>query len=164
MYWVHLGIFHGATSRLNWYKIVCVFDIACTLSRMKSMNTFCMCFQSEIPRHFLWRCIAVLIKNLTVFMLVYIPTQHSRAICRNMGIYDVFTLCPPGKKYLRFILFASPIVRAWQLPSTFPPSHCQCLGIHLTFKTRVIHHSDVLLFSYLTITMALILFCDRLIL
>ena len=72
MYWGHLGHFHRAISHLKWYKIVCMRYLACTFSQMKSINTFSMCLQSGVPRHFVWRFIAVWIYNLTVFMFMYV--------------------------------------------------------------------------------------------
>ena len=59
MYWGHLGYFHRAISQLKWYKIVCMRYLACTFSQMKSINMFSMFLQSGVPRHFLWRFIAV---------------------------------------------------------------------------------------------------------
>ena len=70
MYWGHLGHFHRAISHLNWYKMVCIRYLACTFSQMKSNNMFSMFLQSGVPRHFLWRLIAVWIYTLTVFMLM----------------------------------------------------------------------------------------------
>ena len=72
MYWGHLGHFHRATSHLKWYKIVCMRYLTCTFSQMKSINMVAMFLQSGVPRHFLWRSIAVWIYNLTVFMFMYI--------------------------------------------------------------------------------------------
>ena len=71
MYWGHLGHFHRAISHLKWYKSVCLRYLASTFSQMKSINTFSMFLQSGVPRHFLWKFIAVWIYNLTVFMFMY---------------------------------------------------------------------------------------------
>ena len=70
MYWGHLGHFHRAISHLVWYKIVCMRYLACTFSQMKSISMFKMFLQSGVPRHFLWRFIAVWTYNLTVFMCI----------------------------------------------------------------------------------------------
>ena len=71
MYWGHLGHFHRKTHS-KWYQIVCMRYLACTFSQMKSINMFSLFLQSGVPRHFLWRFIAVWIYNLTVFMLMYV--------------------------------------------------------------------------------------------
>ena len=68
----HLGHFHRAISHLKWYKIVCVRYLACTFGQIKYVNMFSMALQSGVPRHFLWRFIAVWIYNLTVFMFMYV--------------------------------------------------------------------------------------------
>ena len=75
MYWGHLGNFHRAISHLRWYKIVCIRYLACTFSQMKSINMFSMFLQSGVPRHYLWRFIAVWIYNLTVFMFMYVDVD-----------------------------------------------------------------------------------------
>ena len=72
MYWGHLGHFHIAISHLKSYKIVCMRYLASECSQMKSINMFSMFFQSGVPRHFLWRFIAVWIYNLTIFMFLYV--------------------------------------------------------------------------------------------
>ena len=72
MYWGHLGHFDRVISHLMCYKIVCTRYLACTFSQMKSINMFSMVLQSGVPRHFLWRFIAVWICNLTVFMFMHV--------------------------------------------------------------------------------------------
>ena len=104
MYWGHLGHFHRAISDLKWYKIVCMRYLVCTFRQMKSINMFSMFLQSGVPRHFLWKFIAVWIYNLTVFMFMYVNVDLKllAAIRRYLGIWDVFMLRPPGKLYLGF--------------------------------------------------------------
>ena len=42
--WGHLGPSPRVTSHLNWYRMVCMEELACKLSRTKSMNMFpCTC-------------------------------------------------------------------------------------------------------------------------
>ena len=72
IYWGHLGHFRRAISHLKWYKIACMRYLACIFSQMKSINTFSIFLQSGVPRHLLWRFIAVWIYNLTVFMFMYV--------------------------------------------------------------------------------------------
>ena len=72
MYWGHFGHFQRAISHLKWHKIVYMRYLACTFSRMKCINMFSMFLQSGVPRHFVWRFIAVWIYNLTVFMFMYV--------------------------------------------------------------------------------------------
>ena len=60
MYWEHLDHFHRVIYHLNWHKIVCMRYLACTFGQMKSINVFSMYLQkSGVPRHFLYRFIAV---------------------------------------------------------------------------------------------------------
>ena len=59
MYWGHLGHFHTAIYHLKWYKMVCMIYLACTFSQMKSINMFSVYLQFGVPRHFLWKLIAV---------------------------------------------------------------------------------------------------------
>ena len=59
MYWGHLGHFYGAIYHLKWYKTVCMTYLACTFSQIKSINMFSIYLQYGVPRHFLWRFIAV---------------------------------------------------------------------------------------------------------
>ena len=99
MYWGHLGHFHRAISHLKWYKIVCVRCLACTFSQMESINMFARFLQSGVPRHFLWRFIEP--HCFHVYVCQCRP-QTLAAICRNMGIWDVFMLRPQGKIYLGF--------------------------------------------------------------
>ena len=59
MHWGHLGHLHRVISHLKWYKIVCMRYLTCTFCQMKYINMFSMYLQSGVPRHFLWRFIAV---------------------------------------------------------------------------------------------------------
>ena len=97
----HLGHFHRAISHLNWYEIVCMGDVICISSQMKSRNMFSVYLRSEIPRHLF------IIKPHCFHVCVYqCRPQTLATIWRNMGICGIFTLCPPRKIYLGFILFA----------------------------------------------------------
>ena len=100
MYWGHLGHIYRAISHLKWCKIVWIRYLARTFIQMKSSNTFFMFLQSEVPRHFRWRFNAVWIYTFTVFMFMYINVDLK--LCRNMGIWNVCMLRPPGKIYLGF--------------------------------------------------------------
>ena len=104
MHWGHLGHFHRAISHLKSYKIVCMRYLACTFSHMKSIDKFSMFLQSGVSRHFLWRFIAVWIEPHCVHVYVcQCRHQTLAAICRTMGIWDVFMLHLPGKIYLGFV-------------------------------------------------------------
>ena len=59
MYWGHWGHFQRDISHLKWYQIVCLRYLACTFSQMKYINMFSTFLQSGVPRHYLWRFIAV---------------------------------------------------------------------------------------------------------
>ena len=87
-------------------------DLACTFSQIKSINMFSMCLKSGVPKHFLWRFIAVWTQNLIAFVYMYVNVWHQTLpeICRNMGIWGMFTLYLPGKIYLGCILF---VMTSW---------------------------------------------------
>ena len=59
MYYGHLGHFHRDIFHLNWYKIVCMGNVACTFNQMKFINMPSMYLQPGGPKHFLLRFIAV---------------------------------------------------------------------------------------------------------
>ena len=58
----YLGHFHRAISQLNWYKIICIGDLACTLSQMKLSLFSCLSMSVLTPnsggnmpkRKYLW--------------------------------------------------------------------------------------------------------------
>ena len=104
MYWGHLGHFHRATSLLKWYEIVCMRYLACTFSQMKSINIFSMFFAIWISRTFpleIYWGLNIEPHCFHVYVCQCWP-QTLVAICRNMDIWDVFMLHPPGKMYLGF--------------------------------------------------------------
>ena len=106
MYWRHFGHLHRAISNLNWYEIVCMEDLASTFSQMKSMNMFSMYLQSGIPQAFPLKiyCRFNIEPHCFHAYVCQCWPQTLAAICRNMGVCDVFTLCPPGEIYLGFII------------------------------------------------------------
>ena len=63
-----LGDFHRAISYLKWYKIVCMSNLACAFSWMKSFNMFSVFFAIWSSQTFP----AVWIYNLTIFMFMYV--------------------------------------------------------------------------------------------
>ena len=79
MYWGHLGHFHRAISHLKLYKMFFKKYLACTFSQIKSINMFSMFLQSGVPRHFLWRFIAVWMYNLTVSCILCISMLTSNS-------------------------------------------------------------------------------------
>ena len=101
----HLGHFHRAISHFKWYKIVCMRYLACTFSHMKSINMFSMFFAIWSSHWFpveIYCSLNIQLHCFHVYVCQCWP-QNLVAICRNMGIYDVFMLCPPGKIYLGFV-------------------------------------------------------------
>ena len=100
MYWGHLGHFHMAISHLKWYKIACMRYLACAFSQMKYINMFSMFLQSGVPRHFLWRFIAVWIYNLTIFMSML--TSNSSGNMQKLGYLGCFHAASARKIHLGF--------------------------------------------------------------
>ena len=101
MYWGHLGHFHRAISHLRWYKIVCKRYLVCTFSQMKSINIFSMFWQSGVPRHFLWKFIAVWIYNLTVFMFMYVNVDLKLLWqYAETWVFGMFSCCVHHGKYI----------------------------------------------------------------
>ena len=101
MYWGHLGHFHRVISHLKWYEIVCMRYLACTFSQMKSINMFSMFLHSGVPRHFLWRSIAVWMYNCTVFMFMYISVDLK--LYRQYAetwVFGMFSYCVRQGKYI----------------------------------------------------------------
>ena len=101
-------------SPLNRYEIVCEGDLACTFSQMKSMNIFSVYLQSGVPRHFLWiYCdLNIELHCFHVYTCQCWP-QTLSAVCRNMDICDVFTLCPLGKIYKGFRWVTVSWINSW---------------------------------------------------
>ena len=95
-YWGHLGHFCRAISPLKWHEMVCMRYLACTFSQMKSCSP-CIC-NLEFPDisfgDLLW-----FEHRTSLFQVEVCPCwpQTLGAICRNMGIWNAFMLCPPGK-------------------------------------------------------------------
>ena len=75
--------------------------IACTFSQLKSINMFSMFFKSGVPRHFLWRFIAVWTQSLIVFMFMYVNVdpilQRQNA---ETWVFGTFSCCVPQGKYI----------------------------------------------------------------
>ena len=92
-------------------------DLTCTFSQIKSFNMFSMYLQSGVSRNFPLKiqCGLNIEPNCFHINICHCWPQTLVAICRNMGIWDVFTLCSPGKIYLGFILLKSFISqgKAW---------------------------------------------------
>ena len=91
IYWGHLDHFHRAISHFKWYKIIWMRYFACIFCHMKSIDMFSMFLQSGIPRHFLWRFIAVWKYNLTVLCLcMSMLTSNSSGNMQKHGCLGCF--------------------------------------------------------------------------
>ena len=143
MYWGHLGHFHRAISHLKWYKIVCMGYLACTFSQMKSINMFSMFLQSGVPRHFLWRFIAVWTYNLTVFMFmnVNVDPKLSRQYAETwvLGMFSCFVR--QGKyiwglgNWFRCLMAPSCYLnQCWLI--VIPPEQRSCWGVYWFHSVR----------------------------
>ena len=100
MYWEHLGHFHRAVSHSKWYKVVCKRYLACTFSQMKSINMFSMFLQNGVPRHFLWKFIAVWIFNLFSCLCMSMLTSNSSSNMQKHGYLGMFSCCIRQGKYI----------------------------------------------------------------
>ena len=89
MYWGHLGHFHRAISHLNVFHVLAIW----------SSQTFHMAFYCGLNKE---------LHCFHVYVCKCWP-QTLAAICRYMGIWDVFMLHPPGKIYLGFGAFAGTV-------------------------------------------------------
>ena len=133
MFWGHLSVFHRAISHLNWYKMVCMEDLTRTFSRNKSTYMFYMYLQSGVPGHFLGRYIAILTKNLTVFVFMYVSVDPklSRQYA-EMWEFVIFSCCVHQGKYIRVLSYRS----KWYL-------NLQVTGRNLTSDwLRVVWHGQ----------------------
>ena len=102
MYCGNLGHFHRAISHLKWYKIVWIRYLACTFSQMNPVKMFSMFFAIWSSQIFPLEIYCSLNREPHCF-LVYVCQcwpQTLASICRNMGIWDIFMLRPPGNIYI----------------------------------------------------------------
>ena len=53
MSWWHLGLFNRHMSLSNWYKIICIANLSCSVIDMKFTNIFSMYLQYGMARHFI---------------------------------------------------------------------------------------------------------------
>ena len=97
----HLDLFHRATSPLNWFKMVYMGDWACTFIRIKFLNMFFVIWNLWFP---LKIYCSFNIEPHCFYVCVYQRWPLTlMAICRNMGISDVFTQVAVRKIYADFI-------------------------------------------------------------
>ena len=89
------------TSHLNWYKMVCVRDLVLTISQMKFLT--CLPCVANLGHLKIYCTLNTEPHCFHVYVYQCSP-QTLVAICWNMGICNVFMMCPPGKIWVYLII------------------------------------------------------------
>ena len=93
---------------LNWYKRVCMGDLACTFIWIKFTNMFPQYFKSGVHRHFHWSLNYCSSNVDPHCFYVCVHQQWPKTlveICRNMDIRDVFTQAALRQMYIQVLFF-----------------------------------------------------------